>query len=136
MDHFPTVSAEIEAEAIANNRCLAALPMKSSRQDPAHGADVDGALTDTSPSITSAFAHTRRAGEARGASRLRRGPWGHSRGLGSTPSETPAHRPWWSRRGARRLPNNELVICPDAGHAGIFQFHEEFVEKALEFLAK
>jgi len=28
------------------------------------------------------------------------------------------------------------VICPDAGHAGIFQFHEEFVEKALEFLAK
>jgi len=29
-----------------------------------------------------------------------------------------------------------LVICPDADHAGIFQFHEEFVEKALEFLAK
>jgi pimeloyl-ACP methyl ester carboxylesterase len=37
---------------------------------------------------------------------------------------------------ARRLPNNELVIYPDAGHAGIFQFHEQFVEKALEFLAK
>jgi len=37
---------------------------------------------------------------------------------------------------ARRLPNNELVIYPDAGHAGIFQFNEQFVEKALEFLAK
>src|SRR2546430_3984716 len=34
---------------------------------------------------------------------------------------------------ARRLPNNELVIYPDAGHGGIFQFHEQFVEKALEF---
>src|SRR5438067_11573040 len=37
---------------------------------------------------------------------------------------------------ARRMPNNELVIYPDAGHAGIFQFHEQFVEKALDFLAK
>ena len=37
---------------------------------------------------------------------------------------------------ARRLPNNELVIYPDAGHAGIFQFHKQFVEKAVEFLAK
>jgi pimeloyl-ACP methyl ester carboxylesterase len=37
---------------------------------------------------------------------------------------------------ARRLPNNELVIYPDAGHGGTFQFHEHFVEKALEFLAK
>ena len=36
---------------------------------------------------------------------------------------------------ARRVPNNELVIYPDAGHGGIFQFHEQFVEKALEFLA-
>jgi hypothetical protein len=36
---------------------------------------------------------------------------------------------------ARRLPNNELVIYPDTGHGGIFQFHEQFVEKALEFLA-
>jgi pimeloyl-ACP methyl ester carboxylesterase len=32
--------------------------------------------------------------------------------------------------------NNQLVIYPDAGHGGIFQFHEQFVEKALEFLAK
>src|SRR5438094_2509673 len=37
---------------------------------------------------------------------------------------------------ARRLPNNELVIYPDAGHAGIFQFNEQFVAKAREFLAK
>ena len=35
---------------------------------------------------------------------------------------------------ARRLPDSELVIYPDAGHGGIFQFHEEFVAKALEFL--
>lgn len=34
----------------------------------------------------------------------------------------------------RRLPNSELVIYPDAGHGGVFQFHEEFVERALEFL--
>jgi pimeloyl-ACP methyl ester carboxylesterase len=37
---------------------------------------------------------------------------------------------------ARRLPDNELVIYPDAGHAGIFQFHQQFVQKALEFLAE
>jgi pimeloyl-ACP methyl ester carboxylesterase len=36
---------------------------------------------------------------------------------------------------ARRLPNNEVVIYPDAGHGGIFQFHEQFVDKALQFLA-
>jgi len=36
---------------------------------------------------------------------------------------------------ARRLPNSELVIYPDAGHGGIFQFHEQFVGKVLEFLA-
>jgi pimeloyl-ACP methyl ester carboxylesterase len=35
---------------------------------------------------------------------------------------------------ARRLPDSELVIYPDAGHGGIFQFHEQFVEQALEFL--
>ena len=28
------------------------------------------------------------------------------------------------------------VIYPDAGHGGIFQFHEQFLETALEFLAK
>ena len=34
----------------------------------------------------------------------------------------------------RRLPGSDLVVYPDAGHGGIFQFHEEFVAKALEFL--
>jgi pimeloyl-ACP methyl ester carboxylesterase len=37
---------------------------------------------------------------------------------------------------ARRLPDSELVIYPDAGHGGIFQFHGQFVEKALEFLQR
>jgi pimeloyl-ACP methyl ester carboxylesterase len=36
---------------------------------------------------------------------------------------------------AQRLPNAELVLYPDAGHGGIFQYHEAFVKKALEFLA-
>lgn len=40
-----------------------------------------------------------------------------------------------SRDLARRLPNAELVIYPDAGHGGIFQYHGEFVSKALTFLA-
>lgn len=35
---------------------------------------------------------------------------------------------------ARRLPNAELVLYPDAGHGGIFQYHDAFVQKALEFL--
>ena len=35
---------------------------------------------------------------------------------------------------ARRLPNAQLKIYPDAGHGGIFQFHDEFVAQALEFL--
>lgn len=37
---------------------------------------------------------------------------------------------------ARRLPNAELVIYPDAGHGGIFQFHKRFVGEALEFLER
>ncbi|WP_369264825.1 alpha/beta fold hydrolase [Streptomyces sp. R35] len=37
---------------------------------------------------------------------------------------------------ARRVPNGELVIYPDAGHGGIFQFHREFVATALEFLER
>jgi pimeloyl-ACP methyl ester carboxylesterase len=36
---------------------------------------------------------------------------------------------------ARRLPNAELVLYEDAGHGGIFQYHEAFVRKALAFLA-
>lgn len=35
---------------------------------------------------------------------------------------------------ARRLPNAELVLYEDAGHGGVFQYHEAFVKKALEFL--
>jgi pimeloyl-ACP methyl ester carboxylesterase len=37
---------------------------------------------------------------------------------------------------ARRLPNSEIKIYPDAGHGSIFQFHNEFVGHALEFLAR
>jgi pimeloyl-ACP methyl ester carboxylesterase len=36
---------------------------------------------------------------------------------------------------AHRLPNAQLKIYPDAGHGGIFQFHDEFVAEALAFLA-
>jgi pimeloyl-ACP methyl ester carboxylesterase len=36
---------------------------------------------------------------------------------------------------ARRLPDAQLTLYPDAGHGGIFQYHEDFVKKALEFLA-
>jgi pimeloyl-ACP methyl ester carboxylesterase len=36
----------------------------------------------------------------------------------------------------KRLPNSELIIYPDAGHGGIFQYHNDFVPKALRFLAK
>ncbi|NOW48559.1 pimeloyl-ACP methyl ester carboxylesterase [Novosphingobium sp. SG751A] len=36
---------------------------------------------------------------------------------------------------AQRIPNAELVIYPDAGHGGIFQYHGKFVSKALAFLA-
>jgi pimeloyl-ACP methyl ester carboxylesterase len=35
---------------------------------------------------------------------------------------------------ARRLPNAQLSIFPDAGHGGIFQHHAVFVEQALAFL--
>ena len=37
---------------------------------------------------------------------------------------------------ARRLPDAELVLYKDAGHGGIFQYHEDFVRKATEFLAR
>jgi hypothetical protein len=30
----------------------------------------------------------------------------------------------------RRLPNSQLVVYPDAGHGGVFQFHEDFVTSA------
>ena len=34
----------------------------------------------------------------------------------------------------RRLPDSQLVLYPDAGHGGVFQFHDDFVQRALEFL--
>ncbi|UXH80880.1 alpha/beta fold hydrolase [Roseateles amylovorans] len=37
---------------------------------------------------------------------------------------------------AARLPHSELIVYPDAGHGGIFQYHEDFVPRALAFLAK
>ncbi|WP_329577230.1 alpha/beta fold hydrolase [Streptomyces sp. NBC_01361] len=37
---------------------------------------------------------------------------------------------------ARRVQYGELVLYPDAGHGGIFQFHREFVETALNFLER
>lgn len=37
---------------------------------------------------------------------------------------------------ARRLPNAQLTIYPDAGHGGIFQNHAEFVQEAVAFLEK
>ena len=36
----------------------------------------------------------------------------------------------------RRLLNTELVLYPDAGHGGVFQFHEDFVKRALAFLSE
>jgi pimeloyl-ACP methyl ester carboxylesterase len=35
---------------------------------------------------------------------------------------------------ARRLPNAQLKLYPDAGHGGIFQYHDDFVGEALTFL--
>jgi pimeloyl-ACP methyl ester carboxylesterase len=35
----------------------------------------------------------------------------------------------------RRIKDSELVIYPDSGHGGIFQFHEKFAPVAAEFLA-
>ncbi|MBV6748899.1 alpha/beta hydrolase [Pseudomonas chlororaphis] len=35
---------------------------------------------------------------------------------------------------ARRIPNAQLIIYADAGHGGIFQYHADFVPKALAFL--
>jgi pimeloyl-ACP methyl ester carboxylesterase len=35
---------------------------------------------------------------------------------------------------ARRLPNAHLTLYPDAGHGGIFQYHDKFVDEAVNFL--
>lgn len=37
---------------------------------------------------------------------------------------------------AKRLSNSELIIYKDAGHGGIFQYHDEFVKSASTFLSK
>jgi pimeloyl-ACP methyl ester carboxylesterase len=37
---------------------------------------------------------------------------------------------------ARRLPNSQLIIYPDAGHGGAFQFHADFVASTLGFLGQ
>lgn len=37
---------------------------------------------------------------------------------------------------AKRFPNAELVIYPNSGHGGVFQYHEEFLKKAIPFLTK
>ena len=34
----------------------------------------------------------------------------------------------------RRIKGSELIIYPDSGHGGIFQFHEKFAPVAVEFL--
>jgi pimeloyl-ACP methyl ester carboxylesterase len=34
----------------------------------------------------------------------------------------------------RRIHGSELIIYPDSGHGGIFQFHDEFAPAAVEFL--
>ena len=34
----------------------------------------------------------------------------------------------------RRLSNSQLVVYPDAAHGGVFQLHEDFVKRVLEFL--
>ncbi|MGJ4948998.1 alpha/beta fold hydrolase [Bradyrhizobium sp. HKCCYLS20291] len=36
---------------------------------------------------------------------------------------------------AQRFPNAKLVLYPDAGHGGIFQYHEAFLAEAKAFLA-
>jgi pimeloyl-ACP methyl ester carboxylesterase len=37
---------------------------------------------------------------------------------------------------ARRLPNSELIVYPDSGHGAVFQFHADFVPRALDFLSR
>ncbi|TDW74927.1 alpha/beta fold hydrolase [Kribbella pratensis] len=36
----------------------------------------------------------------------------------------------------RRIKNSRLIIYPDSGHGGIFQYHETFAPAAVEFLAR
>lgn len=41
-----------------------------------------------------------------------------------------------SRDMARRIPHARLIVYPDAGHGSMFQYHDDFVAKALAFLAE
>jgi hypothetical protein len=34
----------------------------------------------------------------------------------------------------RRIDGSELIVYPDSGHGGIFQFHDKFAPVAVEFL--
>lgn len=36
----------------------------------------------------------------------------------------------------RRIKDSELIIYPDSGHGGIFQYHQQFAPLAVEFLAR
>ncbi|MFC9664697.1 alpha/beta fold hydrolase [Nocardia sp. NPDC127606] len=36
----------------------------------------------------------------------------------------------------RRIKDSKLIIYPDSGHGGIFQYHEEFAPVAVEFLGR
>lgn len=36
----------------------------------------------------------------------------------------------------RRIPGSELIIYPDSGHGGIFQFHSTFALTAVDFLSR
>jgi pimeloyl-ACP methyl ester carboxylesterase len=36
----------------------------------------------------------------------------------------------------RRIKDSELIIYPDSGHGGIFQFHEKFAPAAVQFLTR
>jgi pimeloyl-ACP methyl ester carboxylesterase len=37
---------------------------------------------------------------------------------------------------SKRISNSEIIVYKDAGHGGIFQYHEAFVKSALTYLAK
>lgn len=37
---------------------------------------------------------------------------------------------------AKRFTNSEIIIYPNSGHGGIFQYHEAFLKKAVPFLTK
>jgi pimeloyl-ACP methyl ester carboxylesterase len=36
----------------------------------------------------------------------------------------------------KRIANCEIIVYKDAGHGGIFQYHDKFVKNVLDFLSK